>query len=468
MQIEQKLILLQAIEWLQKICNESSFESILEITQSCENSLFDYEKVEPLINSYNEEFKINLFTAYYLLFLISDKYHDDIWGSDIGLKINEYVLKSNECQKYFDSLPISNDIKRKNNDEIESILLGVKGSIVGSLYNLSKIKNYNLVEELTYVSVFKEKPGGNIYKTPAKWLKFLQEIYDEEFEKEKDIKQHNEELEKWELHSVSVKGESHKKCDDNSNVIKIDDKTWVAYSADGLGSRSMSHIGSKIAGECFVECIEEMHITLHNLCDVSYSEKMIDYIQNNLTKEFSLLWQEKINEYIVTNELEKTIDDFASTLLVSFGCDKFIMCGIIGDGNLIIEKNPVTASNNYGYTTMTDCFSDVVQKSVINITHLVDKPYIMQYRFFKCEEISSIILASDGANALCYKNIGGAIFPNMDDLLNSTKIFDELRELNFEDCSSKLLEYSLKFSKGNKFGGGRGDDCSIVYIKSRR
>ena len=35
--------------------------------------------------------------------------------------------------------------------------------------------------------------------------------------------------------------------------------------------------------------------------------------------------------------------------------------------------------------------------------------------------------------------------------------------------SRKLFdEVNLKFSKGNKFGGGRGDDCSIVYIKSRR
>ena len=468
MDINTKNLMAKSIEWLKGICEENTFVSILEKTQSFFENNIDFSKIKPLIEQYDENFKINLFTAYILIYICSNKYPDEIWGNNIGDKIFDYFKRSKETQMLFDSLPITNDLKRLNNDQLNEIYNGIKGSLVGSLYNVSNLKNYNVIEELTYAAVYKEKPGGNIYTTPIKWLNFLETIYETNYLLKKEIIKKDINLKKWELHSVTIKGEHHKKCDDSSSVINFSDKNWCAYSADGLGSRSMSHIGSKIAGESFINCIKKMRKTLKFTFENVYTDKMMYYIQNGLAKDIAKNWNKKVIKYIKENQLDKQVDDFASTLLIAYGCEKFIACGIIGDGNLIIEKKPTTSSNEFGYTYMEDSFSDVVQKSVLNMTHLVKNPSIMQFRFFNPKEISGIILASDGANAIKFKNINGVLFANMGDLLNCSEIFNELRNLSFKNTSDYLENLCQKYSSGNKYGGGRGDDCSIVYIKYRR
>lgn len=464
----EKKILNQSIDWLKTICDETKYTSVVVKTIEYLNVNFDLSRIEPLIEHYQENFKINLFTAYCLIFIYCGKYPDEIWNNESIINFFEYQKTIKECQLLFDSLPIANALKSVNNEQINELHSGMRGSFVGALYNVSNMKNYNILEELTYAAIYKEKPGGNYHTTPSKWLKFIEDIYNKVYLAEDTIDKKSIVLKKWELQSVSKKGNSHNKCDDSATVVNFSDKSWGAYSADGLGSRVMSHIGSKFVGECFINCIKKMRRTFKFTFENEYSDKMMYYIQNCLAKDIARSWKKKVNQYIKSKKVNYEVDDFASTLLIAYGCEKFVVCGMIGDGNLIIEKKPVTASNEFGYTYMDDCFTDVIQKSALNVTHLIDNPNIMQFRFFNPKEISGIILASDGANAIKYKNVDNILYSNMNDLLNSSNIFSELRNLNNKKRLLYLEELCNKYSLGNKFGGGRGDDCSIVYIKSRR
>ena len=60
------------------------------------------------------------------------------------------------------------------------------------------------------------------------------------------------------------------------------------------------------------------------------------------------------------------------------------------------------------------------------------------------------------------------LLPREAALTHGARHFDKLCGLSFEDTQSAVQEMCEKFSSANKYGGGRGDDCSIVYIKPKR
>ncbi len=101
------------------------------------------------------------------------------------------------------------------------------------------------------------------------------------------------------------------------------------------------------------------------------------------------------------------------------------------------------------------------------VNDLLNNPNAMQFAFFSPEEVSGIMLTSDGANALMYKNIDGVLFSRLSKLSNAEIIMSNLRNDNVS-CNDQLYQMCLKYSAQGSYSGGSGDDCSLVYIKYKQ
>jgi len=464
-------IIEDTIKWL----NSVKDITVLTDLKECFSPEFDLSKVNDFLtceadhfNSLKEKenYILNKYIVFYIIFLLTNKYPTDIWGENAKIKFYNYIAES---EKYIDTLKkmnLSMQILSSVNKNINLETDMIRANFVNSLYESSKYKNFLVLEFLTLATIEKN------YRNAADWLKIINE--NEKNVLRKPIFEKKLELKKFNLYATTFQGLTHTKCDDNASIEEITKNIWVAYSADGVGSKIYSNIGSKIAGECLIYCIKKAMLRKQKYmrkAKINKSGSILNYILNDLSAELSKAWNKRILNYI--SEMKKSeginaeISDFATTLLFACGDNKNIVCGIIGDGNFIIERAPYKQDSSYGYIKLTDGFSSVVQKAVLGIHHLKMNENLIQFYVFKSSEVSSIFISSDGADGILYEKIGNASISKNINLLYSKNELNILRRASFDDCLEKIKELALNFSSCNKYRGGRGDDCSIVFIKNK-
>ena len=123
-----------------------------------------------------------------------------------------------------------------------------------------------------------------------------------------------------------------------------------------------------------------------------------------------------------------------------------------------------------GYCSVSgaeDGISGEVQNNPMTVWHLEKNPSAMQVQIFSPKEVSAVLMATDGANALRFLPLGEILLAEDAQDKHVRAHFARLRPLSFAAASAALHEQALSCSDGNALCGGRGDDCSIVYIKTQ-
>jgi hypothetical protein len=414
---------------------------------------FSYRRIESCLPAdCTERHKINLLTAYFLVYFLTSAYPDEIWGNAV---YESDVLRYKDIHRSYlsecNSVGIAKDLMAKADMSLRFVEYGVRGLHAETLLRRSFLNDVEIAELLTDAVFLKNKNTVTNY-TPEKWLKL--------FTKKRE--HHHDCLvkgymssKKWSGFWATRQGESHARCDDMSGICKIDKDAWFAYVADGVGSCGASHIGAKLAGEAFFDIIRRAYARYKNA-----PGNFMYYLQNSFARDSCKLWQKRIKK-----QGKEDILQYSTTFLFTFHCRAFIVCGMIGDGVFVIEKNGATAEKK-GYQVITDGFSDVVQHNVLNVNTLRLEPYKMQLVFYKPSEISGIWMSSDGALGVTFEALDSVLLADRTSYIHTASVFDKMRALSNEMIYNQILDFTYKFSRSNMSQGGRGDDCSIVFIKA--
>ena len=457
----------EAVCFLKNIPDTDSLSEIQDYFSEYFDGGYDPEKVIPLLSDIcNEKIRRNLLIIYGLIYLLSKKYPQEIFGSDAIGSSDDSLSQCRICTDSYNSVVsipgVPSKIKFLTSREVSSVEYALRGNLVKKFLDVSLLKNANIAEFLTVGAILKDQFFVAKSYDEIKWAElFKNEKNCLQIKENSRIEQHIQCGRSWDIHAVTMQGNNHKKCDDYSKICKIDNKTWFCCSADGVGSSPDSHIGSRIAAQTFEEKIKNAYKKY------GPTKKLMWYIRFELAKNAARTWKTNIQKEIAQQEFSTS--NFATTFLFTFCCEKFIACGQIGDGNFLIEKQEtINSKKRYGYLSLSDGFSGVTQAAVLNVAHLLKNPSAMQISFFEPDEISGIIMTSDGANGLFYKNIDGILFPQFKDLLNAADVLLSLKEEKYQNCKIRIHDMCAQYSSANKYSGGRGDDCTVVYVKNRR
>ncbi len=390
---------------------------------------FEMEKIEALIPmGVSSSVSKNLLIAYILSYVFTGKYPDEIYG---------------------DLFHTGKSLINENTSEAEKT--EIKGNFAKIFRENSHFALQGLSEHLSNAIIFREHSlEGKRYGKKI-WI----DIVSSEKERESvsfTVDSHiNHILGEWELHAVTKMGAVHKKCDDYSKVCTVGDNAWFACSADGVGSSGKSHIGSRLAAETFLELLTKANERFSN------PKALKKYISNNLPREASSLWREKL-----TLEMGEGVDlkNYATTFLFAFGNDDFVACGKVGDGNFFIECSPYFWSHDY-YSVEGSKKGSMVYC----VSHLLESPELMEIKFYSSKAVKQILITSDGANALRFENKEGVLVPQNQSDKNVESVMEYIRDWEYEK-NVWFTRYTCdKFSQSNHYAGGRGDDCTVVYIK---
>ncbi len=457
----QKQCAQQALAWLEGVSDNCTVDEIEESIREYLGKDFDISRIRKLIPChYDDRIKVNLYTVYTLICLFTHHYPDEVYGADVYSDKNteqRYKDAYKEYMKVCDDLTVPSRLKALHRQGQELMGSGIRADLTARFLAVSDFKNCSMAEFLSDTAVLKDKIYTARY-TPSKWAALIKKTREYAGSCQKPVYKSDVNMRKWELHASTVMGENHTKCDDCSMVMKIDSDAWFAFSSDGVGSASQSHIGSYLAGQCFYTCITNAYRHLG-------AEKLAYYVQHTLASHAAGMWKHKIAQYQADAQPER----FACTFLFAFGCKSFVACGIIGDGNYIVQKKVrINGKDTYGYLKLDDGVSGVVHSGVLTVPHLLYAPSAMQIRFFDPREVEGILMCSDGANGILFEEIGGVLLADRKHLLNSSHVFEQLSTPDFFHTCEIVNRLCEKYSCANKYGGGRGDDCSIVYIKPRR
>lgn len=409
----------------------------------------------------NTQKYINLLTEYLIIFLLTDKYLDEIW--DCNILENSAIAN---CEKVIDDCfselllkELSLILLHEAKDKTNFIQYGIRGVLTNKLLACSFLKDVNLIERLTDSVIFKNKHTIS-NKKPLSWIADFSEI--KEKEKNQAISQMSQKTNKAFLHSITHIGNNHDKCDDYSDNLVIGEDIYFAYVSDGVGSSPFSDIGSKMLGESFCEIIYKKQKT----------KDMLSYMFSDFSNDLFCCWERKIKEYCKKeNKTQKSepfnLFDYAATFLFTLKYKNYIFCGMLGDGNFIVEKvySDLRAEKKYGYFELTDGFSGVVQNSVFTIATLKTNPRALRINVFDSQEISAILMTSDGASAIKSKSLDDICLMDLSDYLNAKQFFKEMRLKEFDEQKNYINELAYKYSLSNMTAGGRGDDCSISFIQ---
>ena len=451
MKISQKVLAKQVIDFLHTIPDNVTSSEMPRYIWSFLGRDFDIDRIRVLIpEGISEQKKINLYTVYALVSFFTHRYPDLVYG-------NEIVERENTLSKFkrakstllcdCTGLDLPATWKRSLSEKLEESEQAVRCTMTAKFLSLSDFKNYSIAEFLSDAAVMKDLNFASSY-TPRKWAELIAKT--RQFSPVLPVASEQAFLRRHELYSATYMGENHTKCDDFSGVCKLDGDTWFAFSADGVGSVANSHIGARLAGHCFYACLARAYYR--------YSpEKLAFYIQHYLARDAGMMWREKLG---------RDFEKYVCTFLFSFGCRSFVACGMVGDGNFLIEKRDQT--NEKGYLQLSDGFSDTSSRGVKTVGHLAKNPYCMRICFFSPGEIGGILMTSDGANGMLFEPYGEVLLPRGASLAHGVRYFDTLSHLSPRDIAQAVQKMCEKFSSANKVGGGRGDDCSVVYIKAKR
>lgn len=273
---------------------------------------------------------------------------------------------------------------------------------------------------------------------------------------------------KFELFAVSCEGlldkPGHSECEDASCAVAFDDSTWLAASADGVGSCTYSVIGARLAINKLREVIDRKlkegdylepltagHKIKRRGAPRGWSELMY-FFKFELAGALYKEWASAIRD--TNGDGPDNPNDFATTLQFAFGCKAFVVCGKVGDGLMFLSKREIIGERVcYGGRFIDDEISGVTQPEVITVAHLGGNPSALRTEFYMPGEVRDIIIASDGAECV----LGSGV--------RSLKSMTEyLRGLPFDKRRAAIESLSKRGADYNETRGGSGDDSTVVHV----
>lgn len=257
-------------------------------------------------------------------------------------------------------------------------------------------------------------------------------------------------------HSISVQGERHITCDDYSGVFTLEDDVMLAFSADGVGSSALSRYGSRAAGKALEQCF-----TLKFSPSKSSIGDLLQYLYTDFPRDLEELWEQNIFD---ENGQQLPPQECLTSLLFTLVCSKIVVCGMVGDGVFVVEKTERKEDRVYqGYFRLTDGVSGVTSKGIQHLLMLKSNPCALRIQIFSSSEVSSVVMASDGAEGLLYENIGGSLTA-FEDVLHSRPYIQALNNTPYEERKELMKKLAFRYSRSNSTAWGMNDDCSIVYV----
>lgn len=461
---EEIAICREAVRFLAGIPAETSLYGLEEYIREALGPAYRVREATRLIpDGCAEKSARNLMTVYALVYLFTGKYPEEIWGEEVTGKENTVGRYKDLLGAYTGGcarLGFPPRLRKLNDESLAFVEHGLRGTLARRFLDVSKVRNANLAEFLSDCAVLKDRYFATRSYGPKDWADLIEKELARAEKKNAPKVERHARFQGWELHGVTMMGNTHAKCDDDAKITRFDRETWFACSADGVGSSPFSHLGSHLAAEAFETRLREAYKHFRRPAELMH------YIRFGLAQDAFKLWRKNLRREL--KERDPELSDYATTFLFTFACRHFIACGMVGDGNFIVEKRETIREARYGYLDLTDGISGITQTSVITVPHLRKNPRALQVTFFAPDEVSAILMASDGANAIRFGNVEGVLFPQKSDLQSAAEVLAELRGETFESCGAKVRAMCGQFSSSNKCSGGRGDDCTIVYLKNGR
>lgn len=416
--------------------------------------------------SFSKDQQNNVALAGIIFYILTrGKYPQDVWDNSIKAydktELGNFWLRGKEfveiTRKTIGDRQATEilDIVKKTRREQEKRDIDI---IISDCHGVGAVKIFEMLWE-----VFITKYGNYDAKLwSRKILEFRKKIYQNRCE----YKESNSSVE---IYAVSCEGRldkpMHNGCEDCSFVSVYDESTWLAIVADGVGSCINSALGSETATIVLAETIlsylrekefigaKKRFIPKH-ITDNDWAELMY-FFKDRLSEEFYDGWEYSIKhskDYLKANCSD--MSGFSTTLQFAFGCRKFVACGRLGDGGFYVRKREQIGKEMlFGGLSLDDGISGVTRHEVFTVPNLKTNPHAMVIDFFNNEEVSDIILTSDG--------VVGA----MGDTIKQTDSFvGELSVIPFDQRCRELLNIANICSDCNETHYGSGDDSSIAFI----
>ena len=440
--------------------------------------------------------KNNIFIAYLLFYILTGgKYPQECWQAAVKEKQASTCGKLEAVYNSLQTAAKAGGLKRypqlledglgKMKSEAAAIDLA---AVMPQEEAVGKVKIFEMLWEV-FIAKY---PNYNI----KAWLSKLSDFAQKEYKKREMLPlslnnkgdcEFAEAGGDTEIYAVSYQGQldkpGHKYCEDCAYVRFFTDDAWLAVSADGVGSCGHSNVGSQYACEKLAETIEDYliskrgalgikkesaHEVLKKLKKITKPPKkeieeisrrewanFMYFLRFELASKLYGNWYDAVstcNAY--ENDPQAKEGDFTCTLQFAFGCKQFIACGRVGDGTFFVRKKEKKGSGgNFGGMLLNDGISGVTQTSVYTIAVLKNNPTALQVDFFNPDEVTDLLISSDGASA----ELGDSV----PELCNRVS---KLRELPFEERQKVLSALAMRCSDYNFTRGGSGDDCTIVSI----
>ena len=415
----------------------------------------------------------NFFTAYVLFYIISaGKYPHEYWKGATE-KIEDTILgEIRNAGKEFSSKFSQAGCGRladKINEITKSFQRQTEYDDIASMVRAEESVGIARIYELFW-EVFVMKYGN--YR-PSFWKNKLTEFHGKKYAIRESC-EYKEESKIAEIYAVSYEGKLskplHYMCEDCSLVTVYDENTWLAISADGVGSCENSYLGSQFATEMLSKTIAAYLNDNHFLVtdkkrkgfgdklkpvDADSWAKLMYFLRFELANKFYDAWESAVQmSKEFKSDPKAEIGGFTTTLQFAFGCEAFIACGRIGDGSFFVRKKECNSNGSYyGGTLLDDCISGVMQTAVLTVAHLKTNPSALQVDFFRPGELTDIIISSDGVSSAL-----GYTIEEID------KFACRMHALPFEKRCEELSWVTRSCSDYNETQHGSGDDCTIVYI----
>ena len=408
------------------------------------------------IKSPNLNARNNFFCAYTLFYILTGgQYPQDCWQG--------YV------DKYIQVKKLEESADRKEKDLIKKLLLNNEKNAISQFVEGVEIIGYVKTFEILWEVL------GQYYRLykPSNLKKIISE-----FHSQKNIVREKcffkTETEQLQLFAISCMGKQskpmHVECEDACKVAFFDEAktSWLAVSADGVGSALYSSIGSICAANALETVIgrqlSQSKSTPQNNGVYIYADsqqtdqwqEMKHYFQSTFVTDLYNEWirQLEAQKEQLPSDFEFDPSAFGTTLQFAFGCADFIACGRLGDGRYFIRnRDEHDAALPTSGELLTDGVSGVTQEVVFTPAHLKENPNYLKISFYSPNDLTDIIISSDGLN----RAIG-------DTVRDADQFVTAIDKLPFDEKCQKLEKIVYSCSEYNKTYHGSGDDSTIVYV----
>ncbi len=415
--------------------------------------------------------KNNVVCACVLFYVLSGDYPQNFFtGARVELeeyKVGKIRLKAKELSDVYKSIGCENFAKSVDGITKE-FQRDAEVADLESLTNNSGFVGLTKLYEMFW-EVFVMKYAN--YK-PSLWQGKIDEFSNKEYKIREDC-EYKIQKENFEVYAVSYEGKlskpMHDGCEDYSLVSIYDDNTFLSVSCDGVGSSINSQEGAKECAFALNEIIgdyllQNKFLSLRKngtTVNKSISKKkwamLMYFFKFGLSEKLYKEWEEVLIARYGLKPEEFDASQFSTTLQFVFCCKKFIVSGRLGDGSFYVRKREkVGDSLVTGGMLLNDGISAVTQSAVMTVANLKNNPTSLQVDFFNTNEVSDILISSDGVSEFLGNNLS-----------KLNEFAESLREMEFEKRCDYLSQITAKLSDYNETSHGSGDDSTLIYIRFR-